>query len=123
MPKISRERLEAVLALLPPGSFSPQVLKDVEALPATPPKRVTKGRPGPEPIDLKGRTYSCWRVGARAPNIGVKVAWWCLCDCGEVAAVSATSLTRGRSTRCVRCRNRAAIGNRWAKKKAADGSR
>jgi len=53
-------------------------------------------------LDLIGRRFgklvvqSCTRHSSR-------IAWLCKCDCGGVATVITSNLTRGNSTRCVKC--------------------
>lgn len=52
--------------------------------------------------DLTGQKFGHLTVIKRAPNKGKKVAWECLCDCGNTTIVAGNNLTRKeyRTTTC-----------------------
>jgi len=55
-------------------------------------------------IDLSGKRFGFWTVLRRAPNDkNSHTAFFCRCDCGNEVIVLALSLTRGTSTKCIKC--------------------
>lgn len=50
--------------------------------------------------DLAGEKFGRLVVTDRAENIGKKVAWNCLCECGETKRVQAGDLTAGKVISC-----------------------
>lgn len=50
--------------------------------------------------DLTGNKYDRWLVRDRAPNVGKKTMWLCVCDCGIERAVNAADLVALRSRSC-----------------------
>lgn len=54
--------------------------------------------------NLTGKRFGEWTVLERLPNSDGNVVWKCRCSCGDESAVHASSLRRGQSTRCMRCR-------------------
>ena len=51
-------------------------------------------------IDLIGQKYGHLLVLERAENVGSRVAWRCLCDCGKTIVAKANNLLYGRQTSC-----------------------
>lgn len=51
-------------------------------------------------IDLRGQTFGRLTVKRRAPNVGERVFWECICDCGATKAVSRTALRSGATRSC-----------------------
>lgn len=93
-------RIEAVLAML-----RHEALLEIGNA-AAPKSKKPAGRPVTR--SLQGQKFGKWQVGARADKRG-RVYYWCICDCGEVAAVDASNLVRGQSRQCRVCAN---IGTR-----------
>lgn len=60
--------------------------------------------------DLTGRSYGSWTVTGRAPDVPTvkETIWACRCTCGTVQDVPRSNLLRGRSTKCLKCRDAAA---------------
>ena len=58
-------------------------------------------------VDLTGQTIARAKVQGRAPDIGGKTAWWCVCPCGERFALRAQSLRNkhkaGQRALCRKC--------------------
>jgi len=54
----------------------------------------------PLTMDLTGQRYGRLLVLNRAKNQGRKVAWFCKCDCGNVARVQTYNLVFGLTTSC-----------------------
>lgn len=50
--------------------------------------------------DLSGQTYSNFKVLLRAPNNGNRVAWYCLCACGNTHVVESRNLVNGSVQSC-----------------------
>lgn len=50
--------------------------------------------------DLTGEKFGMLTVIKRADNIGKKVSWQCLCDCGRLSQSTTTNLIDGKSTSC-----------------------
>ena len=50
--------------------------------------------------DLTGKKFGRLTVVEKANNIGKKVAWLCLCDCGNKKVVSSTCLVSGHTKSC-----------------------
>lgn len=63
----------------------------------------------PRLIDLTGKRFSRLIALRRDGCLGVKVAWICLCDCGNTQRVRATDLTQGKHRSCG-CLQRESIG-------------
>jgi hypothetical protein len=53
-------------------------------------------------IDHKRKKFGEWTVIERAPNMG-RTAWICKCSCGNSKVIPSVNLTRGKSTRCLKC--------------------
>ena len=51
-------------------------------------------------IDLTGRKFGRLTVIDRVQNRGEKVAWKCLCECGNTSIVTGTALKSGKSKSC-----------------------
>lgn len=64
----------------------------------------------PRPIeDLTGRTFGSWTVLRLDPiRTSGDTRWFARCECGTEASILRSNLTRGKSTKCVECRARAA---------------
>lgn len=56
----------------------------------------------PPVIDLTNKRFGRLVAKERAPNMGRRAAWLCLCDCGNTHTVSSNILQRG-TTRSCRC--------------------
>jgi hypothetical protein len=56
-------------------------------------------------INLTGKRFRRLKVIARAENIGKRVAWNCLCNCGIKKVISSTNLISGKTTSCGCFRN------------------
>jgi len=57
--------------------------------------------------DLRGQSFGKWIVLTRSEdNFKQHVRWDCLCECGHVASVLGTNLTRNMSTSCKFCSNK-----------------
>jgi len=56
--------------------------------------------------DLTGISFSQWTVLQEAAPRNSRRYWTCICDCGTKAVVDGKELRLGRSTSCVRCRNK-----------------
>jgi hypothetical protein len=54
----------------------------------------------PQMVDLTGQTFGRLTVLGRDANIGKKVAWLCLCECGVETTVRASDLTAGKVVSC-----------------------
>lgn len=52
------------------------------------------------PVDLSGRRFGRLMVVARAPDVGKRRRWECLCDCGETKTVNYVGLKTGDVTSC-----------------------
>jgi hypothetical protein len=50
-----------------------------------------------------GDEFGHWTLLRRLPPNRTTRMWECICDCGNVRVVVATSVTRGRSTQCRGC--------------------
>lgn len=50
--------------------------------------------------DLTGQRYGLLTVVDRAPNQGMKVAWNCICDCGNKKVVQTFNLIFGYTKSC-----------------------
>ncbi len=55
---------------------------------------------GMRAIDLTGETFGMLAVLGRAPNIGKKTTWRCLCECGTHALINTGHLRSGHTTSC-----------------------
>ena len=53
--------------------------------------------------DLTGKIFGEWTVLYRTTNVGKTTRWKCRCSCGNIAAVRATHLKSGASTKCRDC--------------------
>lgn len=51
-------------------------------------------------VNLLGRNFTKLEVVGTAPNVGGKVAWLCLCDCGTSVVIKATHLVSGNTKSC-----------------------
>lgn len=51
-------------------------------------------------MDLKGQKYSRLLVMSEAPNVNVRTAWNCVCDCGREVVVTTHSLRSGNTKSC-----------------------
>jgi len=51
-----------------------------------------------------GNTYGSWRVIGRAPNYDERAYWFCLCKCGVVKSISGSSMRKGMSNGCNKCK-------------------
>src|SRR5580765_1774618 len=56
-------------------------------------------------VDMIGQRFERLLVFDRAPNRGADVAWYCVCDCGNIVAVKGTAL-RQKNTRSCGCLHR-----------------
>lgn len=54
----------------------------------------------PKKLDLTGQIFGRLTVLSRAPNIGKKTAWRCICLCGTEKTVQTVHLTRGLVHSC-----------------------
>lgn len=66
---------------------------------------------GPKQVDHSGSRFGKWRVlgfaGRRDYNPKCYAYFWrCECDCGTEEYVMGASLTKGRSTQCMKCARR-----------------
>lgn len=96
--QIAPERIKAVLAALPADELQ-RIRRELKNAPAPKPKKRT-GRPISRSVE--GERFARWLVGPRADKPG-RVFHWCLCDCGNVAAVDKANLIRGHSRQCRQC--------------------
>lgn len=67
----------------------------------------------PKLIDLTGKKFNKLLVLERAENIGKKVAWKCLCDCGNETIVEGYSLKTGKTKSCGCLRGNDLIGQKF----------
>lgn len=67
----------------------------------------------PKLIDLTGKKFNKLLVLERAENIGKKVAWRCLCDCGNETTVEGYSLKTGQTKSCGCLRGKDLIGQKF----------
>jgi hypothetical protein len=107
-------RIQAVLASLPADELQ-RIRRDLKNAPPPKPKKRT-GRPISRRIE--GERFGRWQVGPRADKPG-RVFHWCLCDCGNVAAVDKTNLVRGHSRQCRNCAGKDVAKNlsrRWRRR-------
>lgn len=51
-------------------------------------------------VDLTGQCFGHWKVLERANKKGKQAYWVCMCDCGVVKVVGASSLRNGTSKSC-----------------------
>lgn len=51
-------------------------------------------------IDMEGMKFGRLSVVSRAPSIGERAAWFCLCECGQTAHVKGQNLRRGVTRSC-----------------------
>ncbi len=58
------------------------------------------GKLGRSLKDCSGQRFGLLVVQSRATNVGRKVCWTCLCDCGKTVTVAAGRLHRGDKTSC-----------------------
>lgn len=56
--------------------------------------------------DLTGKRFGSWTVLHESEKRQSRRFWHCLCDCGKHAIIDGKELRLGRSTGCIRCRNR-----------------
>jgi hypothetical protein len=56
-------------------------------------------------LDLTGQRFGRWQVVRRGENKDNRVAWDCICDCGNTGTVDTRRLVKGRSKSCG-CLNR-----------------
>lgn len=49
-------------------------------------------------INLTGKKFGRWTVINRSKNVGIFVAWNCICECGTINIVIGSSLTRKRNS-------------------------
>lgn len=62
-------------------------------------------------IDLMGKRFGFWTVLREAQERrSGQVAFWCLCDCGNVTMVRGSPLRKGRSKNCGCVARKAALG-------------
>jgi hypothetical protein len=109
---MSPERIGAVLAALP----SDEVQRIKHALKNAPPPKPKKRTGRPVSRSVEGERFGRWLVGPRTEKPG-RIFHWCLCDCGNVAAVDKTNLVRGHSRQCRQCANKDAAKNlKYARK-------
>lgn len=55
---------------------------------------------GSTPHNHAGARFGRWVVVSRAPNKGMRTAWFCKCDCGTETSVFTSHLVSGRSVSC-----------------------
>ena len=67
----------------------------------------------PKLIDLTGKKFNKLLVLERAENIGKKVAWRCLCDCGNETIVEGYSLKSGQTKSCGCLKGKNLIGQKF----------
>lgn len=67
----------------------------------------------PKLIDLTGQKFHKLQVLKRAGNIGKKVAWECLCDCGNKIIVEGYSLKSGHTKSCGCLRGKDLTGQKF----------
>lgn len=67
----------------------------------------------PKLIDLTGKKFNKLLVLERAENIGKKVAWRCLCDCGNETTVEGYSLKTGQTKSCGCLRGKDLTGQKF----------
>lgn len=67
----------------------------------------------PKLIDLTGKKFNKLLVLERTENIGKKVAWKCLCDCGNETIVEGYSLKTGKTKSCGCLRGNDLIGQKF----------
>ena len=60
----------------------------------------------PTSADLTNKTFGRWTVITEAEKRKSRRFWHCRCECGNEATVDGKELRIGRSTGCIRCRNR-----------------
>jgi hypothetical protein len=62
----------------------------------------------------KGQQFGTWIVGDRSITHRSSYYWCrCTCDSGTIRAISASTLVRGISQRCVKCRKSGKDNGRW----------
>lgn len=73
-------------------------------------------------VDLSGRVFGRLLAVERAPNIGKKTAYLCLCECNDTCTVNADSLRAGHTKSCG-CLHKEAAAKRGKQNRLSEEAR